>query len=120
MSIRLLVCSLVLTAASAFAADVDGKWSGSLDTPNGAVAVACAFKADGSMLNGTMSGPDGAEIKIAGGMIDSNKFTFTITIDFGGMPVMMNYAGTVSGNSLTLNTEFFGMPFQINLKKVTA
>ena len=36
------------------------------------------------------------------------------------MPVMMNYTGTVSGNSLTLNTEFFGMPFQINLKKVTA
>ncbi|MFM2124854.1 MAG: hypothetical protein RL328_1305 [Acidobacteriota bacterium] len=120
MKIRMLLCSLLLTAASAFAADVDGKWSGNLDTPNGAVPVACAFKAEGATLNGSMSGPDGAEIKIAGGMIDGNKFSFTLTIDFGGMPVVMNYTGVVTGNDLTMTTEIFGMPLQFSLKKVAA
>lgn len=117
MRLRLLVCTLVLTAASAFAADVDGKWSGSIDTPNGAIQVQCDFKVDGSALTGTMSGLDGSPIKITDGKIDGNKFTFTITVDFGGMPFTMNYNGTVAGSDLTLVADFAGMPFQIALKK---
>jgi len=39
MNIRVLASLLVLFAAPAFAGDVDGKWSGSLDTPNGPVQV---------------------------------------------------------------------------------
>ena len=60
---RLLAIALLL-AGSVFAADVDGKWSGTMSTPNGDVPVAFTFKADGATLNGTTAGPDGAEVRL--------------------------------------------------------
>jgi hypothetical protein len=38
---------------SAFAADVDGKWAGSVTTPNGDFPQAFTFKADGAKLLAT-------------------------------------------------------------------
>jgi hypothetical protein len=114
---RTLLLALILTAASAFAADIDGKWSGSLDTPGGAVNVAFAFKADGTTLTGTTTGPDGTENKIADGKIDGNKVSFNVTIDFGGMPFTIAYTGEVSGTNLKLILDFAGMPLEMALKK---
>ena len=118
MKLRSLLIGLVLMTASAFAADIDGKWSGSLDTPNGAIAVGFNFKADGATLTGTTTGPDGTETKIADGKVDGNKVTFNVTIDFGGMPFTIAYKGEVSGANLKLTLDFAGMPFDIALKKV--
>ena len=44
------VAGLLLVAVSAFAADVDGKWSGSVSTPGGDFPMAFTFKADGANL----------------------------------------------------------------------
>ena len=118
MKLRSLLIGLVLMTASAFAADIDGKWSGSLDTPNGAIAVGFNFKADGATLTGTTTGPDGTETKIADGKVDGNKVTFNVTIDFGGMPFTIAYKGEVSGANLKLTLDFAGMPFDIAVKKV--
>ena len=53
MNIKALALGLLLAAsAPAFAADVDGKWTGSIDTPNGAVEVNYTFKAEESTLTG--------------------------------------------------------------------
>jgi hypothetical protein len=58
---------LLLLAVPASAADVDGKWTGSVDTPNGAFPVTFVFKAEGSTLTGS-TGPTGVvsptEIKL--------------------------------------------------------
>src|SRR5262249_58226852 len=78
------VCALLLVAAPARAADVDGKWTGSLDTPMGAVNVGFNFKADGATLSGTTTGPDGSEIAIKNGKIEGDKISFLVSIDFGG------------------------------------
>ena len=64
---------LVLLTASCFAADVDGKWTGAMSTPNGDVPVTFAFKTDGAALTGSTSGPDGSEITIANGKADGNN-----------------------------------------------
>jgi opacity protein-like surface antigen len=117
MRLRLLVCTLVLTAASAFAADVDGKWSGTFDMPTGALPVNCNLKAEGSTLTGTISGIDGSDVKITDGKVDGNRFSFTATVEINGMPFSLHYTGVVSGTDLTLTAEFAGMPFQIALKK---
>ena len=45
--------ALVLLAASAFAADVDGKWTGAMNTRMGDVPVSFTFKADGANLTGS-------------------------------------------------------------------
>ena len=44
------ILGILLIAAPAFAAPVDGKWSGMIDTPMGPVTVAFTFKADGAAL----------------------------------------------------------------------
>ncbi len=117
MNMRLALAGLVLMAASAFAADIDGKWAGNIDTPNGAIAVGYSFKADGAALTGTMTGPDGAELKIADGKIEGNKVSFNVTIDFGGMPFTLAYTGEVSGANLKLTMDFGGMPIEMALKR---
>ncbi len=57
MKFRLMVIALLLFAGSCFAADVDGKWAGTLSTPMGDVPVAFTFKADGAALNWHNLGP---------------------------------------------------------------
>src|SRR5882672_7410106 len=96
---KLLVIALLL-AGSVFAADVDGKWTGTMATPNGDVPVAFTFKADGATLNGSTAGPDGNEIKIADGKVDGSNITFSVTFDFGGMPFKLSYKGAVAKDQI--------------------
>lgn len=117
MQIRLLLATFALLASSAFAADIDGKWAGSVDTPNGPVNVGYTFKADGAALTGTTIGPDGMEVKISNGKIDGAKLSFDVALDFGGMPFTLSYTGVLAGDTLTLTADFGGMPFEIKVKK---
>jgi carbon monoxide dehydrogenase subunit G len=58
MKMRNVLLALVMTigvAASAFAADVTGKWVGSVETPNGPLELTYEFKAEGDALNGTVA-----------------------------------------------------------------
>jgi len=108
---------LFLLAASAFAADVDGKWSGTVSTPMGDIPVAFSFKADGLMLTGTTMGLDGMDVAIKDGKIDGANITFTVTFDFGGMPFTLVYKGVVSKDSIKFNIDAAGMPMELTLKK---
>ncbi len=118
MKIRTLALGLLLvTAAPVFAADIDGKWTGSVDTPNGAVALNYTFKADGTTLTGSTAGPDGNPIPIKDGKIDNNKVSFSLTLDFGQGPTTFLYTGVVSPTELKLHSEFMGMPIDFALKK---
>ena len=112
-----LLLVAVLLAGSAFAADVDGKWSGSMSTPMGDVPVAFTFKADGATLTGATMGPDGGDVKIMGGKIDGSTITFTVTFDFGGMAITLNYKGKVEKDQITFMIDVEGMPFDLVVKK---
>ena len=111
------VAALLLVAVSAFAADVDGKWSGSVSTPGGDFPVAFTFKADGAKLTGSMTGMDGMEIAIKDGTIDGANMSFNITLDFGGMPFMLSYKGVVAKDQIKLTGDAAGMPFELVVKK---
>lgn len=112
-----LLLLFVLTAVSCLAADVDGKWSGVFSTPMGDIPVSYTFKADGNTLTGSTTGPDGSETKITGGKIDGDKVSFTVNLDFGGMPFSMAYTGVVSQTEIKFNIDIFGMPMQLTVKK---
>ena len=113
-----LALSLFLAgAAPAFAADVDGKWAGSIDSPNGQINVGFTFKADGVKLTGTTTGPDGAEVVIKDGKIEGNNLSFKVSLDFGGMPLELNYKGVMAGADMKLTIDFMGMPIEMNVKK---
>ena len=117
MNIRTLALGLLFAASPAFAADIDGKWSGSLDTPNGPVAVAYTFKADGTTLTGSTDTPDGQSLPIANGKIEGNKVSFSMSVDFGGGPTEFKYTGELVGPDLKLKSSFMDMPFEFTLKK---
>jgi hypothetical protein len=117
MKIHALVLGIVLVAVSAFAATVDGKWTGSIDTPNGPANVSFTFKADGSALTGSTTGPDGAEVQLKGGKIDGDNISFSVDLDFGGMPFTLAYKGVVAPDQIKLTADFMGMPFEFVVRK---
>lgn len=119
MKIRSIAIALVFFAGSCFAADVDGKWAGTLSTPMGDVPVAFTFKADGANLTGSTSGPDGAEVKISEGKVDGNKISFSVSLDFGGMPIKLDYKGVIANGEIKMNIDFAGMPMDFTVKKAT-
>ena len=118
MKMFALAFALVLISSPAFAADVDGKWSGALATPNGDVNIAFEFKADGTTLTGSTTGPDGTQLAIKNGKIDGSKITFVVTVAFGDMSFDIAYSGVVSPTEIKMTGEFGGMPFEFLVKKV--
>ena len=108
---------LLMMTVCAFAADVDGKWSGTIAPPNGDFPQAFTFKADGAMLNGAMAGPDGKDIAIKEGKIDGSNISFTVTLDFGGMAIVLSYKGAVEKEQIKFKGEAMGMPFDLVVKK---
>jgi len=113
-----LVMGFVLFAAApALAHDVDGKWTGTVSTPMGDIPVAYEFKADGAMLTGSTTGPDGGQVPIKDGKVEGNNISFGVTLDFGGMALDLSYKGVVKGNEIQITGEFAGMPFEFTVKK---
>src|SRR5271170_7011902 len=113
------VAAMLLLAVSTFAADVDGKWSGSVSTPNGDFPVAFNFKADGAMLTGSMAGPDGGDIAIKDGMIDGANISFWLNIDMGGNALKLTYKGVVAPDQFKISGDAGGMPFELVVKKAS-
>ena len=112
-----VMLAITFAAAPARAADVDGKWAGSIDTPMGAFPVGFTFKADGATLTGTQTGMDGMEIPITNGKIEGDKISYTVTVDFGGMALEMIYKGVVTPTEIKLDMSVFDMPFELVVKK---
>jgi hypothetical protein len=114
------VLGSLLISLPAFAAGVDGDWTGSLDSPNGPVQIDYSFKSDGTKLTGTTTGPDGAKLAIKDGKIDGNNISFAVEADFGGGPTTLKYTGVVAADSIALILDFQGMPVNITVKKKAA
>ena len=112
-----ILIAFLLMAGLCFAADVDGKWSGTFTTPNGDVPVNFTFKADGATLNGSTTGPDGAEVKIANGKVEGNNISFTVSFDFGGTPLTINYKGAVAGQEIKFTVDVMGTQSPLTVKK---
>ena len=117
MKILASIGVLMIAGLTAFAADVDGKWAGTVTGPQGEFPVAFTFKADGATLTGSTTGFDGMEVPIKDGKIDGANISFTVTFDFGGMPFMLSYKGVVSADGIKVNGDAAGMPFEFTLKK---
>ena len=117
MTLRAIAAGLLLLAASVFAASPDGKWKGTVSTPNGDFPVAFTFKADGAALSGSLEGMDGNQIPIKDGKVDGDNISFSVTLDFGGMPFLLTYKGVVSDAEIKFNGDAGGMPFEFVVKK---
>lgn len=117
MKVLASVAMLLLVTAGAYAADVDGKWAGSITGPQGDLSITFTFKADGAKLTGTTVGLDGMEVPIKDGKIDDKTISFTVEFDFGGMPFLLSYKGVLATDQIKMTGEALGMPFEFVLKK---
>jgi hypothetical protein len=119
MKFALSAIAFLALAMSSLAADVDGKWSGSVSTPGGDFPVAFDFKADGATLTGSMLGPDGMPIAIKDGMVDGANISFWLSLDFGGNTIKLTYKGVVASDQIKISVDADGMPMDFVVKKAT-
>jgi hypothetical protein len=120
MKYCVFAAALLLFAAFAFSADIDGKWTGEIEGMDGnKISISYTFKAEGAALTGSTTGPDGSQIAIKDGKIDGNNISFSVTFDFGGQEMKMEYKGVLSGNQIKLTFDMMGQPAEILLKKAS-
>jgi hypothetical protein len=103
MKIKTLLYSIVLSAvflASAWAADLSGKWNAEYTTPNGETRQSTfTFQVNGDTLTGTVSSQRG-ESKIENGKVSGDEIVFSVTRNRGGTDVKFLYKGKVSGDEI--------------------
>ena len=112
-----VVVGLILLAAPAFAADVDGKLTGTVSTPMGDIPGAYEFESEGTTLTGTTLGIGGGSVPIKDGKVDGQNISFNVTLDFGGMAIDLSYKGVVTPTEIKMTGDFMGMPFEFTVKK---
>jgi len=117
VKILALAFGLWMFAGLALAADVDGKWTGSVSTPNGDIPQTFNFKAEGADLTGSMVNFDGSSVAIKDGKVDGSNISFSVSLDFGGNQILLKYKGVVDKDQIKLTGDFMGMPFELVVKK---
>jgi hypothetical protein len=107
----------VLTPLTILAAEVDGRWSGTVSTPGGDFPIGFTFQGDGDTLTGTMA--DGyRETAIDNGTIDGHAISFSVEVDFGGGPYTLSYTGVVAGDEIALVSEGNGQRPEFVVRKM--
>ena len=80
---RRALLALVMTiglAATAFASDVNGKWVGNVETPNGPLELTYELKADGENLTGTVASAMGS-LPLAKGKVAGKVLTYEVAVE---------------------------------------
>jgi hypothetical protein len=108
-----IVALVIMSALISYAADINGTWKGTMETPMGAMENTITLQADGAKLSGLVK-TDMFESKIENGALKDNKVSFIINMDFG----TLTYEGTLDGDDLKLNvTGPDGSPTALNCKR---
>ncbi len=109
-----LLCCLMVTFA--VVADMSGKWTGKIMTPDGnALQINYVFKVDGDKLTGTAQG-DGEPAPIDSGKITGNDFKFSVSNPEG---VVFKHTGKFypQGDSVSVNINVNGNVLHTTLKR---
>jgi len=115
MKYFMLVIGILLLAGSAFCADIDGKWAGTITGMD--MTVNFTFKADGNTLSGVHA-VNGQETAFKDGKIDGANIAFTVKLDMGGQEMKIEHKGVLSGDQIKMTYDMMGQPGEIILKRV--
>ncbi len=119
MRLCALAAALVLVVSGlVFGADIDGKWTGNIAGPDGnGFPVNYTFKADGTTLTGSTTGPDNSQVPLKNGKIDGNNISFSIAFDMGGQEMKMDFKGVISGDQIKMSFDMMGTPSEFVVKR---
>ena len=98
-TLALAVLVVTLGAITALAADLNGKWKATVETPRGTQEITFNFHVDGPTLTGKVTTPRG-ESDITDGKIDGDNVSFTQTVNFNGNDMKINYTGKIDGDNI--------------------
>ena len=111
----LLVCFFI--GAFAFFADLNGKWTGVLNAPDGnQYPLNYTFKIDNDKLTGTGQAPQGS-IDLTEGKVKGDSLSFAI--DVNGVKVINSGKYFSAGDSISLNVDYEGTIMHSTLKRAT-
>jgi hypothetical protein len=96
--------ALLCMLASAWAADVAGKWTAQVPGRQGTTETTFNFKVEGNKVTGTVVSQQG-EMPISDGKIEGDALTFTVVREFNGNQMKLNYKGTVAGDEIKFTRE---------------
>jgi hypothetical protein len=110
MKRRLIMIGLTVLSgllATAWAADVAGKWVAEIPGRQGMSEVTFDFQVNGTELTGTMTNPMGNN-EITEGKINGDDISFIVPISFGGNEMKILYKGKVAGDEIKFTQEMQG------------
>ncbi|HEY8782128.1 MAG TPA: hypothetical protein VIM16_10960 [Mucilaginibacter sp.] len=109
-----LVCCFMVCFA--IVADLAGKWSGTLKTPDGnEIPLTYTFKTDSGKLTGITSGPQGDITITDGKIISPTDFTFSISVN--GTDVKHTGKFYPDADSIGMDIDYQGMKMHTTLKR---
>lgn len=115
----LLIVCLGFLVFTLSAADVNGKWTGDVNTPDGqTISLTFNFKLDGDKVTGTVSGPTG-DIDISDGKMDGETLQFGLSVDAGGQQLVFKCSGKLEADDQLKITMNGGsdMNFEVSTKR---
>ncbi len=130
--VRILFAGALL-AASTFAADFTGTWTGVVNLPAGNNAkkggppaplpFIVHMKQEGGAITGKMDGIGGApDVEIQNGKVDGNTVTFEGVRKINNMDVKFNYTATLDGETLEfkiVRADGSGAPLASSTRRLT-
>ena len=94
-------------AASAWAADVTGKWVAQIPGRDGMSENTFNFKVEGTKLSGTVTTQQG-ETAISDGKVNGDEISFAVVRSMGGNEMKILWKGKVAGDEIKFTREFQG------------
>lgn len=120
---------LLVMTIGAFAADLTGKWTYSMQGRDGTPReVTITLKQDGDKLTGSVpgmgrGGAAAPAMDVMNGKVDGDKFSFETKMEMGGQTRVTKYEGTSSGSELkmkvTRETQNGPQTNEVTAKKAT-
>jgi len=90
------------------AADVDGKWEASIESPMGAMIMTFDLKSDGEKLTGSVGNEMMGESEIQDGKISGDEVSFVQVMKRGDREMKFKYEGKLAGDELELTRSMDG------------
>ncbi|MDP9046770.1 MAG: glycoside hydrolase, partial [Bacteroidota bacterium] len=109
-----LICAVAICFAAVIA-DMNGKWSGVLNAPDGnQYPLAYTFKIDGNKLTGTLE-TTGISVPIDSGSVSGNNIKFSVTVDGRAYAHWGKYYA--GADSVGMDVDFAGTKTHTTLKR---
>ena len=104
---KALLAVLVFAFASVtlLAADFNGKWTATVESPRGTQTITFNFTVAGATLTGAVTTPRG-EMPISEGKIDGDNISFATVMSRDGNEFKLLYTGKAVGDTIKFTRQF--------------